>query len=75
VAGSYITEDEDIYLLVNEHQVTEAIRDLYNIGLDRVKGYFTPRDLQMYKSQGGEMEDSWLVKRMFRPERNILCTV
>ncbi|MEX2435255.1 MAG: rhodanese-like domain-containing protein [Balneolaceae bacterium] len=56
VAGSYITEDEDIYLLVNEHQLTEAVRDLYRIGLDRVIGFFTPRDLLMYKEQGGEIE-------------------
>ncbi len=56
VAGSYITDEEDIYLLVNEHQLTEAVRDLYNIGLDRVKGFFTPRDLLMYKEQGGELD-------------------
>jgi hydroxyacylglutathione hydrolase len=56
VAGSYITEDEDIYLLVEEHRLDEAIRDLYRIGLDRVKGFFTPKDLEMYKTQGGELD-------------------
>lgn len=56
VAGSYITEDEDIYLVVNEYQVTEAVRDLYRIGLDNVKGYVTPRDLLRYKEEGGEMD-------------------
>jgi len=55
VAGSYITEDEDIYLVVEEHQLNEAVRDLYRIGLDRVKGYITARDLILYKGQGGEM--------------------
>ncbi|MCC5913392.1 MAG: MBL fold metallo-hydrolase [Balneolaceae bacterium] len=55
VAGSYITEDEEIFLLVEEHRLVEAVRDLYNIGLDRVAGYFTARDLQMYKEQGNEM--------------------
>ena len=55
VAGSFITEDEDIYLLVEEHRLTEAVRDLYNIGLDNVKGFFTARDLLLYKEQGGEM--------------------
>jgi hydroxyacylglutathione hydrolase len=56
VAGSYITEEEEIYLVVEEHNVVEAIRDLYNIGLDNVKGYVTARDLQIYKSQGGKMD-------------------
>jgi hydroxyacylglutathione hydrolase len=56
VAGSYITEDDQIYLVVNEHQLTEAVRDLYRIGLDNVVGYVTPRDILMYKDQGGDME-------------------
>jgi hydroxyacylglutathione hydrolase len=56
VAGSYITEEDEIYLIVEEHNVVEAIRDLYNIGLDNVKGYLNARDLQIYKSQGGKMD-------------------
>lgn len=56
VAGSYITEDDSIYLVVSDHQLTEAVRDLYRIGLDNVVGYVTPRDILMYKDQGGEME-------------------
>ncbi|MCA1801276.1 MAG: MBL fold metallo-hydrolase [Rhodothermaceae bacterium] len=56
IAGSYITEDDDIYLVVEEHRLEEAIRDLYRIGLDRVKGYVTARDLQMYAAQGGKMD-------------------
>ena len=56
VAGSYITEDDQIYLVVHEHQLTEAVRDLYRIGLDNVVGYVTPRDILMYKDQGGDME-------------------
>ena len=55
VAGSYITEDQQIYLLVEEHQLTEAVRDLYRIGLDNVAGYFTARDLLLYKEQGNEL--------------------
>lgn len=56
VAGSYITEDEEIYLIVEEHRLDEAIRDLYRIGLDKVKGYVNARDLKIYKSQGGKFE-------------------
>ncbi len=54
VAGSYITEDQEIYLVVEEHQLDEAVRDLYRIGLDNVKGFVTARDLQIYKSLGGQ---------------------
>ncbi|PKD43297.1 MBL fold metallo-hydrolase [Rhodohalobacter barkolensis] len=62
VAGSYITEDDQIYLVVSEHQLTEAVRDLYRIGLDNVVGYVTPRDILMYKDQGGDMEKLDVVK-------------
>jgi hydroxyacylglutathione hydrolase len=55
VAGSFITEDDDIYLVVEEHQLDEAVRDLYRIGLDRVKGFVNAKDLFLYKEQGGEM--------------------
>lgn len=54
VAGSYITEDEEIYLIVEEHQVNEAVRDLYRIGYDKVVGYITLKDLVMYLNQNAE---------------------
>jgi hydroxyacylglutathione hydrolase len=56
VAGSYIPEDEDIVLLVDEQNVDEAVRDLYRIGLDRVVGYITLKDFEVYKEKGGETE-------------------
>jgi len=56
VAGSYVTEDKEINLVVRNHDVEEATRDLYRIGLDNVAGYCTPEDLLMYKEQGGEMQ-------------------
>lgn len=56
VAGSYIREDEEICLIVEEHQVEEAVRDLYRIGLDKVTGYVTPRDLELYRRQGGRLK-------------------
>lgn len=56
VAGSYITEEQKIVLLVEEHQLAEAVRDLYRIGLDHVIGYLTPRDLQNFVDHGGELE-------------------
>lgn len=56
IAGSYITEEEKIILLVDEHHVEEAILDLYRIGLDNVIGYVTSKDLQNYKDQEGIIE-------------------
>lgn len=57
VAGSYITEDEVIYLVVEEHLVEEAVRDLYRIGYDKIEGFVTPKDLVMYSEQEvGQLE-------------------
>lgn len=56
VAGSYIREEESIILVVEKHELQEAVLDLYRIGLDRVVGYLTPKDLQMIQAQGGELE-------------------
>lgn len=57
VAGSYITEDEEIYLVVEEHQVDEAVRDLYRIGYDMIKGFVKPKDLEIYEEhQVGSLE-------------------
>lgn len=62
VAGSYIAEDEDIYLIVEEYRVSEAVRDLYRIGLDNIIGFVTPTDLDHYKEQGGELETTTVQK-------------
>lgn len=51
VAGSYITEEKYIYLVLDEYQLDEAVRDLYRIGYDKIVGYVTPRDLMMYTGQ------------------------
>ena len=57
VAGSYITEDEEIYLVVEEHLVEESVRDLYRIGYDKIEGFVTPKDLVMYSEQNvGKLE-------------------
>ena len=38
-AGSFVTEDEDIVLIIDPARVEEAVRDLIRIGLDRVVGF------------------------------------
>lgn len=54
-AGSFITEDRMIYLVVETYRVQEAVTDLIRIGLDNIAGYITPADLKMYKAQKGEL--------------------
>lgn len=58
VAGSYITEDETIYLVIEESKVREAVLDLIRIGLDNIAGFITPSGLNLYKKQGGELEST-----------------
>lgn len=52
IAGSYISEDEDIYLIIEEEKVDEAVLDLIRIGLDNIKGYSTPEDLEQFGKEG-----------------------
>ncbi|MEM9066188.1 MAG: MBL fold metallo-hydrolase [Planctomycetota bacterium] len=37
--GSFVLDTDDIYLIINEAEREEALRDLIRIGLDRVKGW------------------------------------
>lgn len=45
IAGSYVMEGQDIYLIIEEDQIEEAVLDLIRIGLDNIIGYATPADL------------------------------
>ncbi len=56
VAGSFVTEDQDMYLIVDESRLKEAVIDLYRVGLDRVVGFVTIEDLNLYQSQGGKLD-------------------
>lgn len=40
--GSLVKQEEDIYLIVNEETLEEAVRDLIRIGLDHIKGWCPP---------------------------------
>jgi hydroxyacylglutathione hydrolase len=46
IAGSYVEADRDIYLIVEEERLEKALRDLIRVGLDNIKGYATPEDLE-----------------------------
>lgn len=55
VAGSYIKEEENILLIIEEENVSEAVTDLIRIGLDQITGYATPDELRQFKEDGGEL--------------------
>lgn len=57
VVGSLV-EDETtpIYLIVDEEDVEEAVRDLVRIGYDNVKGFAEIETLQRYFQDGGASE-------------------
>lgn len=55
VAGSYIEENQDIYLIIDKENLDEAVLDLIRIGLDKVKGYATPVQLDEFARNGGEL--------------------
>lgn len=55
-AGSYVEEEKPIYLIIDGNRVSEAVRDLINVGLDKIAGYATLEDFEDYKNQGGEIE-------------------
>lgn len=46
IAGSYVTEDQDIYLIIEDDKVGEAVTDLIRIGLDNITGFTTPSELK-----------------------------
>lgn len=56
VAGSYIAENTDIFLVIEPEDVEEAVRDLVRIGLDRVRGFATPEKLRRYGREEGELQ-------------------
>lgn len=54
VAGSYVTEDQEIFLVVEESRLKEAVIDLIRIGLDKVTAYLTPDQLEDYLEKSSE---------------------
>jgi hydroxyacylglutathione hydrolase len=52
IAGSYINDDEEMFLIIEEDKVDEAVLDLIRIGLDNIKGFATPADLEKFGKNG-----------------------
>ena len=55
IAGSYVDEDTPVYLVVEDARVTEAVRALVRVGLDRVIGYLTPQMLESFAGSAGSL--------------------
>jgi hydroxyacylglutathione hydrolase len=45
VVGSYADAEQDIYLIIDENHLEEAVRDLVRVGIDNIAGYATPQML------------------------------
>ncbi|MDX1394992.1 MAG: rhodanese-like domain-containing protein [Gemmatimonadota bacterium] len=55
VVGSLVADEtQPIYLILDEEDVEEAVRDLVRIGYDNIVGYAEPESLQRYFRSGGE---------------------
>ncbi len=61
IVGSYVTEDQDIYLIIEESDLTEAVLDLIRIGLDNIKGFTTPFELAAFVESGAEMVSTAII--------------
>lgn len=56
VVGSYVKEDEEIYLIISESDLEDAVRNLIRIGLDNIIGYVTPEELEQYVTDAEDIE-------------------
>jgi hydroxyacylglutathione hydrolase len=56
VVGSYIGEEETMYLVAEAGQVEELVRNLVRIGLDRVAGWISPATMERVREGGGRLE-------------------
>ncbi|MCB9856146.1 MAG: MBL fold metallo-hydrolase [Phycisphaerales bacterium] len=47
-AGSMIRDTDVIYLIIEEPNLEEAVRDLIRVGLDDIRGWAAPADIRQY---------------------------
>jgi hydroxyacylglutathione hydrolase len=77
-AGSFIREDEEIVLVLEQGQLEDAIRDLVRIGLDRIVGWTTPHTVSAWQSSGGaaaairEIAASGAAEALIQPALRVL---
>jgi len=51
IAGSYADPEKDICLIIEEQNLQQAIRDLIRVGLDNIKGFATPQDVESWEGE------------------------
>ena len=61
-AGCYVEPHLPIYLIIEEKFLTEAVRDLVNVGLDNIAGCATPDTFKEYERTGGPLD--WIEHTM-----------
>jgi hydroxyacylglutathione hydrolase len=59
--GSYFDPELPVYLIAEEDQVDDVVRNLIRIGIDDIKGYFTPDALERYRESGGELTSTEVI--------------
>jgi hydroxyacylglutathione hydrolase len=64
VAACYVEEGMPIYLIIEEENLREAVRDLVNVGLDNIVAYATFETLEEYKRKGGALD--WIEHAMIQ---------
>jgi len=50
-AGSLVSEEEEIYLIIAPERVEEAVRALIRVGLDNLKGWLDASELEQYEDR------------------------
>ncbi len=55
VVGSYIADDEPVYLVVEPARIDEVVRLLVRIGIDDVRGVIDPSTLEGFEKAGGTL--------------------
>jgi hydroxyacylglutathione hydrolase len=56
IAASYVSEDQDIYVVAARAQLEGAVRALVRVGLDRIVGCIEPETVREYAAAGGKLE-------------------
>ncbi|TDI73498.1 MAG: MBL fold metallo-hydrolase [Bacteroidetes bacterium] len=52
IVGSYVDDETPVYLIIEEGDVEEAVRDLVRIGIDDIKGFSTLDTLSVLERSG-----------------------
>ncbi|TNE72657.1 MBL fold metallo-hydrolase [bacterium] len=60
VAGSYVSPEEKVYLVIDTHQVEAAVRDLVRVGVDNIIGYVTIAEFKEYLEKNNAVKTTVL---------------